>query len=124
MWFAALGNVQDNPWFVRFLVRLLEGSPEVLGLLRTDPFPDHPPRYVRAVVYDYHFTRYRRRPARLVEARTTRPLLPAHHPARWPTGAGRTGAEISAPCQRDKIRRKSLEENTSLRPSPDKTPVS
>ncbi|MEP6671872.1 MAG: lipase maturation factor family protein [Chthoniobacter sp.] len=58
MWFAALSNLQDNRWFVPFLVRLLEGSPEVLGLLRHDPFPSHPPRYIRAVVYDYHFTRF------------------------------------------------------------------
>ena len=58
MWFAALGSVQNQPWFVHFLVRLLEGSPEVTGLLRTNPFPDHPPRYVRAVAYDYHFTRF------------------------------------------------------------------
>jgi len=58
MWFAALSNFQDNPWFARFLVRLLEGSPEVLALLRTNPFPDHPPHFVRAVVYDYHFTRF------------------------------------------------------------------
>jgi hypothetical protein len=28
----------------------------VLGLLATNPFPDHPPRYVRAVLYDYRFT--------------------------------------------------------------------
>ncbi|MEI9896127.1 MAG: lipase maturation factor family protein [Chthoniobacter sp.] len=58
MWFAALSDFRDNPWFARFLVRLLEGSPEVLGLLRSDPFPGHPPRYIRAVVYDYHFTRF------------------------------------------------------------------
>ena len=58
MWFAALGSIRNNPWFVRFLVRLLEGSPEVLKLLRTNPFPEHPPRYVRALAYDYHFTRF------------------------------------------------------------------
>lgn len=58
MWFAALSDLQDNPWFVNFLVRLLEGSPEVLGLLQNNPFPQHPPRYLRAVVYDYHFTRF------------------------------------------------------------------
>ena len=58
MWFAALSDVQYNPWFVNLLVRLLEGSPEVIGLLRNDPFPGHPPHYIRAVVYDYHFTRY------------------------------------------------------------------
>ena len=56
MWFAALGNVRQNPWFVSFCVRLLQGSPEVLSLLETNPFPDHPPKYVRARVYDYHFT--------------------------------------------------------------------
>ena len=58
MWFAALGDVRQNPWFVRFLARLLEGSPEVHGLLEWNPFPSHPPRYVRAVVRDYHFTHW------------------------------------------------------------------
>ncbi len=58
MWFAALGTVQNNPWFVQFLVRLLEGSPEVLALLAGNPFPDAPPRYIRAALYDYHFTRF------------------------------------------------------------------
>jgi hypothetical protein len=57
MWFAALSDVQHEPWFVHFLVRLLEGSPDVLRLLRTNPFPEGPPRFIRAVAYDYHFTR-------------------------------------------------------------------
>lgn len=56
MWFAALGTARDNPWFTRFLGRLAEGSPEVLGLLRQNPFPDRPPRMLRAVLYDYRFT--------------------------------------------------------------------
>jgi hypothetical protein len=56
MWFAALGNVQGNPWFVNFLVRLLQGSPEVLALLERNPFPQKPPRYIRAVLYEYHCT--------------------------------------------------------------------
>ena len=56
MWFAALGTIEENPWLVQFLGRLLEGSPEVVGLLAADPFPDHPPRYVRATTYDYRFT--------------------------------------------------------------------
>jgi lipase maturation factor 1 len=38
-----------------FLTRLLEGQPEILELLRHNPFPGTPPRYVRAVVYDYRF---------------------------------------------------------------------
>ncbi|MBI3615381.1 MAG: lipase maturation factor family protein [Candidatus Omnitrophica bacterium] len=56
LWFAALSRVQDNPWFLSFCVRLLEGSPQVLALLKTNPFPEKPPRYIRAVLYDYRFT--------------------------------------------------------------------
>lgn len=56
MWFAALSNVNEEPWFVFFCKRLLEGSPSVLGLIETNPFPDRPPRYVRAMLYDYRFT--------------------------------------------------------------------
>jgi hypothetical protein len=57
MWFAALDQVNHQRWFVNFLARLLEGSPEVLALLDWNPFPDEPPRYVRATLYQYHFTR-------------------------------------------------------------------
>ena len=56
MWFAALGNYRSNRWFVNFMVRLLEGSPEVLARLEQNPFPDSSPRYVRALLYEYHFT--------------------------------------------------------------------
>jgi predicted DCC family thiol-disulfide oxidoreductase YuxK len=56
MWFAALGNYRENPWFVNFAVKLLEGSPEVRGLLEADPFQGRSPRYVRAMLYDYTFT--------------------------------------------------------------------
>jgi len=56
MWFAALGNYRTDPWILQFLQRLLEGSPQVLGLLLRNPFPDAPPRYIRAQVYDYRFT--------------------------------------------------------------------
>ena len=56
MWFAALGDESGNPWIANFLARLLEGSPAVLDLLQGNPFPDHPPMFVRAVLYDYRFT--------------------------------------------------------------------
>jgi hypothetical protein len=56
MWFAALGDYRGNPWFIDFCVRLLQGKPEVLALLKTNPFPNAPPRYIRAEMYDYHFT--------------------------------------------------------------------
>jgi len=56
MWFAALGDYRQNPWFPAFCRRLLEGSPPVLALLRTNPFPEAPPRFVRALLCSYHFT--------------------------------------------------------------------
>jgi lipase maturation factor 1 len=58
MWFAALGTYRENPWFSNFMIRLLEGTPEVRVLLANDPFPNAPPRYIRAVAYDYHFTNF------------------------------------------------------------------
>ncbi len=56
MWFAALGTYQQNRWFANLLVRLLEGTPEVTALLAQNPFPNAPPRYIRAIAYEYHFT--------------------------------------------------------------------
>ncbi len=56
MWFAALGNYRENPWLVRFLIKLLEGSRPVLALMERDPFNGTPPKQVRAMVYDYQPT--------------------------------------------------------------------
>jgi len=57
MWFAALGrDCRSQRWFLRFQQRLLKGEPKVLGLLRENPFPARPPRYVRARLYLYRFT--------------------------------------------------------------------
>jgi lipase maturation factor 1 len=56
MWFAAFSDYRQNPWLINFCLRLLQGSPEVLHLLRNNPFPSAPPRYVRAEFYEYHFT--------------------------------------------------------------------
>jgi len=63
MWFAALGSYQQNRWFANLLIRLLEGSPDVIALLETNPFPNAPPRYIRAVGYEYHFTDFASRRA-------------------------------------------------------------
>jgi hypothetical protein len=56
MWFAALSTPSQHPWFVSLIEKLLEGDKAVLGLLRINPFPDKPPKYVRALLYEYHFT--------------------------------------------------------------------
>ena len=76
MWFAALGTYQHNPWFLNLVYRLFENQPEggataqriipryyssypcfsVLELMGENPFPDSPPKYIRATLYHYHFT--------------------------------------------------------------------
>jgi hypothetical protein len=57
MWFAALApDCRTQGWFLAFERRLLEGSPDVLRLLRGNPFPARPPRYLRARSYLYRFT--------------------------------------------------------------------
>lgn len=56
MWFAAFSSPRQHPWFISFLEKLLEGDKEVLGLLRYNPFPNGPPTFVRALLYEYHFT--------------------------------------------------------------------
>ena len=56
MWFAALGSYRQNPWFVAFVLRLLEGEQPVKELLANDPFPNLPPRYIRATLAQYSFT--------------------------------------------------------------------
>jgi hypothetical protein len=56
MWFVPLGPQRQNPWFARFVLRLFEGSPPVLALLAHNPFPDHPPKFIRVMAYEYHFT--------------------------------------------------------------------
>jgi hypothetical protein len=57
MWFAALrGDYTREVWFVRLVAALFRNEPAVLRLLARNPFPDQPPRFIRAVLYDYEFT--------------------------------------------------------------------
>jgi len=56
MWFAALGSYRQNPWFVQTVIALLHGKPRVAALFEESPFPESPPRYIRATLYRYRFT--------------------------------------------------------------------
>jgi lipase maturation factor 1 len=56
MWFAALGRFDEERWFQRMCLRVLEGDAVVLRLLERDPFHGHAPRFLRAVLYRYRFT--------------------------------------------------------------------
>lgn len=57
MWFAALGSFRQSPWLQNLLLRLFEGSPDVLGFFTWNPFPDAPPRLLRLRLYQYEFAR-------------------------------------------------------------------
>lgn len=59
MWFAALSNAQQTPWFQRLVVQLLRGSKPVEALFEEVPFPDVPPKYIRALYYQYRFTTWK-----------------------------------------------------------------
>ena len=56
LWFASLGGWRQNEIVPLTEERLLLGSPDVLALFGGDPFPQAPPRYVRAVLWQYWFT--------------------------------------------------------------------
>jgi Lipase maturation factor len=56
MWFAAISPGYAQPWLTPFLQRLLRNDRAALHLLRHNPFPESPPRYVRAQLYQYRFT--------------------------------------------------------------------
>jgi len=56
LWFAMLASINEAPWVTAAEVRLLEASPSVLALFAGNPFADHPPRLVRAAIYQYWFS--------------------------------------------------------------------
>lgn len=56
MWFAALGPAQNTPWVQTLMLRLFENSADVLEFFSLNPFPDKPPQYLRAQLYNYEFT--------------------------------------------------------------------
>jgi hypothetical protein len=56
LWFAALGPPAQNPWVLVLCEQLLRGNPAVLELFSFNPFPTRPPRFVRVLRFEYHFT--------------------------------------------------------------------
>src|SRR5439155_24542904 len=57
IWFAAMSTPEEYPWTIRFVWKLLHNDKGTLSLIAQNPFPDAPPRYVRATLYRYEFTR-------------------------------------------------------------------
>ena len=57
MWFAALESYSENPWFLSLIHKLMKGQTDVLQLMGQNPFKVSPPRFIRAQLYLYHYTR-------------------------------------------------------------------
>jgi len=57
MWFAAMSPPEFHPWIFALMEKLLEGEKRILGLLARNPFPNAPPRFIRADWYRYRFTK-------------------------------------------------------------------
>ena len=56
LWFASLGDWQQSNFVALTEERLLENDADVLALFRGNPFAQTPPRYVRAMLWQYWFT--------------------------------------------------------------------
>lgn len=57
LWFAALSpRPNRHSWFLPLVEKLLQNDEAVLGLIRKNPFPDNPPKFVRARLFRYRFT--------------------------------------------------------------------
>lgn len=56
IWFAAMATYRQNPWLIHFASKLLHGDRAAADLLAFDPFPNAPPKFIRAELYEYHFT--------------------------------------------------------------------
>jgi hypothetical protein len=55
LWFAALSSAEQEPWIVHLCYKLLKGDRSIESLISKNPFPERPPRYVRALFYRYRF---------------------------------------------------------------------
>ncbi|MCH7505368.1 lipase maturation factor family protein [PVC group bacterium] len=57
IWFAAMSKFEYQPWLMHLTIKLLEGDSRVLRLLGDDPFSGAAPKYIRADLYRYQFTK-------------------------------------------------------------------
>lgn len=77
LWFVPLSPDYNRRWCLSLTDKLLRGDPRVLGLFSHNPFPEQPPRFVRASFYRYELAPresgvfWRRAPAGLYLAPTS-----------------------------------------------------
>lgn len=51
-----MGPPGDSIWVISLIQSMLKNEPGVMCFFARNPFPDHPPKYIRAWTYNYHFT--------------------------------------------------------------------
>lgn len=56
MWFAAMSPYYNHPWILNLVAKLLQNQPQVTALLAENPFPNQPPKFIRARLFHYKFT--------------------------------------------------------------------
>ena len=56
IWFAAMQTPEQNPWLLHLIYKLLEGNRGLEPLLTENPFPEAPPTFIRAQLYQYTFS--------------------------------------------------------------------
>src|SRR5260221_10237388 len=76
MWFAAMSDYRRQPWIISLVYKLLSGDRAVTHLLASNPFPEHPPKYIRAELYRYEFTTWDERKSGWWKRTKVRPYLP------------------------------------------------
>ncbi|MDB5120782.1 MAG: lipase maturation factor family protein [Sphingobacteriales bacterium] len=57
MWFAAMATPNEYPWTLNLVWKLLHNDPDAISLFAGNPFPNKPPRYIRATQYRYTFAK-------------------------------------------------------------------
>ncbi len=97
-WFASLGTWMQNPMVPRTEELLLENDRDVLGLFRDDPFNGTPPKYMRAVLWQYWFSTAQEKREQGVW--WTRKDLGTYAPTITALGDGRFGMMAGASVER------------------------
>lgn len=57
MWFASMASANEYPWTLNLEWKLLHNDAGAVSLFANNPFPDKPPKYIRAVLYRYAFAK-------------------------------------------------------------------
>jgi len=58
MWFIPLSPGMTGTWFPALVARLLQNDAPTLSLMDGNPFPNAPPKWIRATMYEYRFTTF------------------------------------------------------------------